>query len=168
MTMKEYIEKYMEILEQRKATMDDIYKMHMNTIAYDAGERGSGVGIAQHAMTASEYHTKWLVYDEVIKELGDFMRAIDEGIVEMAKDKIVEILEENGATDINGYSLINNYGYTFMLDGKKCDARYWANCYGCALDRWDVTSITQGDDGKYIPLGKEVKDKLEHEMNAVE
>ena len=87
---------------------------------------------------------------------------------EMAKERTVEILEAYGATDIEGYTLISNYGYTFKLNGIKCDARYWANCYGCALDKWDVTSITRGDDGKYIQLDKDLCEKLEHEMNAVE
>lgn len=50
----------------------------------------------------------------------------------------VAILETAGADNIKGYCLVNNYGYTFNLNGVRCDARYWANCYGAALDEWRV------------------------------
>lgn len=82
-------------------------------------------------------------------------------------NEIVKVLEKNGATDIEGYTLISNFGYTFNLNGMKCDARYWANCYGCALDKWDVTSLEQDADGKYIRLDEDITDKLEHELNEI-
>lgn len=82
-------------------------------------------------------------------------------------DKIVKVLEKNGATNIEGYTLISNFGYTFKLNGMKCDARYWANCYGCALDVWKVHSLQRGEDGKYVPLDKGIADGLEHELNEI-
>ena len=52
--------------------------------------------------------------------------------------KELELIKSYGATNIEGYCLVNNYGYTFDLDGGHYDARYWANCYGCALDEWQI------------------------------
>ncbi len=52
----------------------------------------------------------------------------------------IEILKKYGATNIEGYTLINNYGYTFQLGGRRFDARFWANCYGVALDEWQIDS----------------------------
>lgn len=37
-----------------------------------------------------------------------------------------------------GYTLINNYGITFEYKGHKFDMRYWANCYGTALNLWKI------------------------------
>lgn len=51
-------------------------------------------------------------------------------------DKGQALLERFGATDIKFYSLINNYGYTFRLDGVKHDIRFWANSYGCHIGKW--------------------------------
>ena len=58
----------------------------------------------------------------------------------MYKEREIAILQEYGATDIEPYTLISNYGYTFSLDGIECDIRYWANCYGCALNSWQLMS----------------------------
>ena len=58
----------------------------------------------------------------------------------MYKEREIAILQEYGATDIEPYTLISNYGYTFNLDGFECDIRYWANCYGCALNSWQLMS----------------------------
>lgn len=81
MTMKEYMEKYLEILNQRRDMMDDIYKTHMSTIAYDANKGRGELHIAQHAITAIEYNTKCEVYDEVIKDINRFLEHIEEGEV---------------------------------------------------------------------------------------
>lgn len=51
-------------------------------------------------------------------------------------DKEKEVLKKHGAENVEGYSLINNYGYRYTIDGKKYDSRFWANCYGCALNTW--------------------------------
>ena len=53
-------------------------------------------------------------------------------------DAIKKIIEAHGGENIKGYSLISNYGYTFILKGLKCDLRYWANCYGVALNYWRI------------------------------
>ncbi len=54
------------------------------------------------------------------------------------KDKEREVLEKYGATNIKYYSLVNNYGFTFEIDNEKFDVRYWANCYGVAINKWSV------------------------------
>ena len=82
------------------------------------------------------------------------------------KEKEVVVLEQNGATNIKEYVLISNYGYTFEIDGARYDARYWANCYGCALNVWQVHSLNKNSDGTYIPVPEELKEKLERELNA--
>lgn len=51
-------------------------------------------------------------------------------------NKAIEILERFGATNIKEYTLISNYGYTFELNGKEMDIRFWANSYGCYLGIW--------------------------------
>ena len=63
--------------------------------------------------------------------------------------KIREALEAMGAKKIEGYVLINNYGYTFELDGVRYDARFWANCYGAYIGLWGVS-----------PEHKEIEDAL--------
>ena len=75
----------------------------------------------------------------------------------MYKDREIAFLQEYGATDIEPYNLISNYGYTFNLDGVKCDIRYWANCYGCALNSWQLMS-----GGK---LSKELTQAIESHFN---
>ena len=59
-------------------------------------------------------------------------------------DKIEKALKDEGAENIEGYMLINNYGYTFDLKGNRYDARFWANCYGAALDYWEVMDMKNG------------------------
>ena len=62
-----------------------------------------------------------------------------------------EVLAANGATEIELYSLVNNHGYTFALGGKHYDARFWANCYGTALNRWEVSCMDKReDDPRYV------------------
>ena len=85
----------------------------------------------------------------------------------MSKSRIVTALEKFGAKDIKGYSLISNYGYLFTLDGKRYDARYWANCYGAALDRWIIGSARAGEDGEYYQMDPETKDKIEKALNEI-
>ena len=79
-----------------------------------------------------------------------------------------EVLAANGATNIEEYSLVNNYGFTFDLDGKKYDARFWANCYGTALNRWEVMSRNKReDDPRFVyPVDPELKARLEKALNA--
>ena len=80
--------------------------------------------------------------------------------------KYEQILEKYGATEIERYSLINNYGYRFKIDGIKYDIRFWANCYGAELNVWRIHSQTQGEDGTYIQMPKELAKKIEAEFNA--
>lgn len=79
-----------------------------------------------------------------------------------------EVLAANGATDIELYSLVNNHGYTFALGGKHYDARFWANCYGTALNRWEVSCMDKReDDPRYVqPVEPELKARLEKALNA--
>lgn len=75
----------------------------------------------------------------------------------MCYEREIAILKEYGATDIEPYTLISNYGYTFKLDSIECDIRYWANCYGCALNSWQLMS-----GGK---LSKELTQAIESRFN---
>ena len=77
----------------------------------------------------------------------------------------IEKLEKYGATEIESYCLISNYGYRFKIDGIKYDIRFWANCYGVALDRWSISPCTQGEDGRYIQMPKELQDRIETDFN---
>jgi hypothetical protein len=79
-----------------------------------------------------------------------------------------EALERAGATNIEEYSLVNNYGFMFDLDCKKYDARFWANCYGTALNRWEVMSRNKReDDPRFVyPVDPELKARLESALNA--
>lgn len=77
-----------------------------------------------------------------------------------------EVLESFGATNIEGYCLISNFGYTFELDGKRYDARFWANSYGCAINLWDVMSLNEREDGFYEPVDPELHEKLNEALNA--
>ena len=76
-----------------------------------------------------------------------------------------EILEKYGATEIERYCLISNYGYRFKIDGIKYDIRFWANCYGAELNRWEISPSTRGEDGTYIQMPKDLKIQIEEEFN---
>lgn len=47
----------------------------------------------------------------------------------------LEILLNNieGVTDVKPYTLVNNWGCTFVKNGKHYDVRRWINCYGVDL-----------------------------------
>ena len=57
-------------------------------------------------------------------------------------ETIKKTLESLGAENIQEYLLINNSGYTFTLDGIKCDLRHWRNVYGEACDFWSAWANT--------------------------
>ena len=52
-----------------------------------------------------------------------------------------KIIEQFGGTDVKGYELANNWGLRFKIGKIGYDARYWANCYGVALNRWEVEQL---------------------------
>lgn len=56
----------------------------------------------------------------------------------MAKETALKSI---GCKDINRYDLVNNYGYTFTKDGVKYDLRHWLNCYGEAVDYWELSKV---------------------------
>lgn len=56
----------------------------------------------------------------------------------MTDKEVMKTIEEMGGVEIESYSLISNYGYTFKKDGEMYDARFWANCYGSSPMVWDV------------------------------
>lgn len=71
----------------------------------------------------------------------------------MTKQEIMEAVEifiDYGCTNIKAYSLVNNYGYTFDYMGKHYDARFWANCYGVALNRWEIDGSNNNEALKEI------------------
>lgn len=49
-------------------------------------------------------------------------------------------LAKIGCTDIEPYTLVNNYGYKFSKGGVVYDLRYWENCYGVYGGGWSVNS----------------------------
>lgn len=75
----------------------------------------------------------------------------------MKLDKIKQILEKHGAVNIEGYSLISNYGYTFTLNNKSCDARFWVNCYGASPMAWTVSG----------EIDAEAKSNIVRELNEI-
>ena len=54
---------------------------------------------------------------------------------------VLNVLKSNGAENIKGYTLVNNWGFTFEVSGVKYDARFWANCYGVAWNAWDCGAV---------------------------
>lgn len=67
-----------------------------------------------------------------------------------------EIIEKNNGQNIKRYSLISNWGFSFTIDGASYDARFVANCYGVALNCFQVYT----SNGK-----KEIAQKIENELN---
>lgn len=85
----------------------------------------------------------------------------------IAENQVVALLEDAGATNIEPYDLINNWGYTFEIKDKKYDARFWANCYGTPLNIWQIHSCNyRKDDPRFVvPVEPEIK-QLEKKLNA--
>lgn len=46
------------------------------------------------------------------------------------------------AIDYKDYNLCSNYGFTFEYREVKMDIRYWANCYGTAINEWKMDGYT--------------------------
>lgn len=81
-------------------------------------------------------------------------------------DLIQKMLEENGATNVELYVLVNNDGFTFEKDGKKYDLRHWRNVYGATCDFWDCTPFERYEDTTDVERAfmKRIKD-LANEIN---
>lgn len=79
----------------------------------------------------------------------------------MIDDRKIEILKKYGAENIKDYLLVNNYGYGFDLDGEHYDIRFWANCYGMELNRWEVMCIGGVKNEKAKMIEKEFNEEGE-------
>lgn len=87
MTMKEYMETYLQIMENRRK--DLAFRLNQTAreacgdtqaMIYRDGRRARS--LAQYAMDAVEKEARLEVYEEVIKEISDFLKAVEEGKVE--------------------------------------------------------------------------------------
>ena len=58
----------------------------------------------------------------------------------------VRTLEALKCKNIKSYELVNNYGYTFTLDDRKYDVRFWANLYGMSPNEWRAMKCREGAD----------------------
>ena len=81
-------------------------------------------------------------------------------------NKEVEILEKYGAEEIKSYCLISNYGYIFYIKGIKYDIRFWENCYGAYIGRWEIMPASRTEDDELIHMDKALKKKIEDEFNS--
>lgn len=61
----------------------------------------------------------------------------------------------NGVSEVEYYTLINNYGATFKKNGKKYDLRRWANCYGVDCG-WGVFGYSGDDYNEAIEAIKKI------------
>ena len=43
-----------------------------------------------------------------------------------------------GVSEVKGYTLCNNYGWTFKKNGQTFDVRFWANCYGVYIGTYQL------------------------------
>ena len=60
-------------------------------------------------------------------------------------------LEIIGAENIEPYTLISNYGFTFYIGEIKFDVRFWANNYGFELNEWRTHLATElADDEMFV------------------
>ena len=77
--------------------------------------------------------------------------------------KEVNVILNNGGRNIEQYTLVNNDGYTFDLEGIRCDARHWRNVYGAEVNVWE---IHLSDESKR-PVVRETIIKIEKELNEL-
>lgn len=57
-------------------------------------------------------------------------------------EQIKQMLIEEGATEIEHYTLVNNDGFTFRHKNKRYDLRHWRNSYGASCDFWHTHILT--------------------------
>lgn len=62
-------------------------------------------------------------------------------------------LRNAGCENVDGYMLVNNYGYTFTKGDIKYDLRHWLNCYGADVDYWSLNGHKIGTKD-YVKLDK--------------
>lgn len=72
---------------------------------------------------------------------------------------LVEFIEFLGGYEIEYYSLVNNYGFTFYIFNTKIDLRRWRNVYGVETDFWACMQC------KNTPLDKSIKKKMDSIAN---
>jgi len=77
------------------------------------------------------------------------------------EQKEKDIIKKYGGSNIKTYTLVNNDGYTFILDDCKCDARHWRNFYGVKMNSFDVKAtgnITEDVRTKISNIQKELNE----------
>jgi len=57
---------------------------------------------------------------------------------------VMDALDEMGV-EYEFYSLISNHGIQFKYRGREFDMRYWANCYGNAINEYMIGSYVMDD-----------------------
>lgn len=82
------------------------------------------------------------------------------------KNAQIAVLEEHGAHNVEPYMLVNNYGFTFKIGAAPYDARYWANCYGMALNRWEVTRLEGNPRGEHDAEKRRIEE-MERQLNEI-
>ena len=75
-------------------------------------------------------------------------------------EKEKDILLKYNCTNLNRYSLVNNNGWTFDLNGNNYDVRHWKNIYGVQVNYWKID--TSADDINIDILNRIVKDLNEN------
>ena len=60
---------------------------------------------------------------------------------EAAFEKALKQVE--GVTDVKGYVLVNNTGWTFSKNGFRFDVRFWANCYGVYVGAYELMGSSE-------------------------
>lgn len=83
----------------------------------------------------------------------------------LIRREALDVLKDFGATDFKSYSLINNWGYTFKINGIKFDARFWENMYGFSPMKWGVHMVDEYDE-KYKPLMEEIENELNYDHHG--
>lgn len=82
--------------------------------------------------------------------------------------KAKTILKAHNVDNMEEYTLINNYGYTFTHKDIRFDARFWENCYGFLINTWSVIPFgTKFDCGKDEVRGdaRRFAKEIENELN---
>lgn len=80
----------------------------------------------------------------------------------LIRREVLDVLKGFNATDIESYTLLSNYGYTFKINGIELDARFWENMYGTSPERWYVNQ-TEDYKEELKELTKTIEDELNKE-----